>query len=409
MRILYISQYFPPEVGATQIRAYEMAQGLLRAGHRVTMLTEVPNHPEGIVHPAYRGRFWLREELDGIDVVRVWVKTSPVKTTRTRLAFYISFMFNATLAGLLLARGRYDLIYATSPPLFVGGAALVLSLLRRIPMVFEVRDLWPESAVTLGMLRSAWAVRLATWLEEACYRRARLVVVTAQEIVERLADRGVPSERLALVRNGANVDLFRPDPDARRLVRRQLGLENCFVVLYAGLFGLAYDLKLVLEVARDLEAAAPDVHFLLVGAGPTREEVEAHADALGVGNVTFLSAQPRERIAACFNAADVSVVPMREPNIFGMLPVKIYDSMACGVPVIVGATGEPRTLVRESRAGLAVPPGDRGALREAILRLRADPDLRRSLGEAGRRAAVARYSRQAQARRLVELLEALDL
>ncbi|HEC33773.1 MAG TPA: glycosyltransferase WbuB, partial [Chloroflexi bacterium] len=172
MRVLYLSQYFPPEVGATQTRAYEMATGLIRAGHQVTMLTEVPNHPEGIIRPEYRGRFWTRETLDGIDVIRVWVKTAPVKTMRTRLAFYLTYMLNATLAGLVLARGRYDVVYATSPPLFVGGAALALSLLRRIPLVFEVRDLWPESAVALGELENPRFIRWATWLEECCYRRA---------------------------------------------------------------------------------------------------------------------------------------------------------------------------------------------------------------------------------------------
>jgi hypothetical protein len=141
MRILYLSQYFPPEIGATQTRAYEMAMGLVKAGHQVTMLTELPNHPTGIIPPEYRGRLWDRIEMDGIDVLRVWVKASPVKTFGTRMAFYLSYMLMATLAGLFKARGRYDLLYVTSPPLFVGGAGLALSYLRRLPLVFEVRDL----------------------------------------------------------------------------------------------------------------------------------------------------------------------------------------------------------------------------------------------------------------------------
>ena len=224
MRILYLSQYFPPEVGATQTRAYEMAQGLIRAGHRVTMLTEVPNHPEGIIRPEYRGRFWVRETLDGIDVIRVWVRTTPVKTMRTRLAFYISYMLNAALAGLLLARGRYDVIYATSPPLFVGGAALALSYLRHIPLVFEVRDLWPESAVALGELTNPCFIRWATWLEERCYARARRIIVVTQGIHDRLIERGLSAEKLVLIPNGANTDLFRPRPDEGAALRRELGL-----------------------------------------------------------------------------------------------------------------------------------------------------------------------------------------
>jgi glycosyltransferase involved in cell wall biosynthesis len=408
MRILYLSQYFPPEVGATQIRAYEMARGLVRAGHHVTMIAEFPNHPSGVIPPAYKGKLYQRAELDGIEVIRVWVKASPVKTFRTRMAFYVSFMLNAALAGLFLARGRYDVIYATSPPLFVGATGLALSFLRRAPLVFEVRDLWPESAVVLGELRNARAVRLATWLEETCYRRARLITVTSQEILDRLVQRGLPPDKLALVRNGANVELFRHDAGARQRVRAALGLQDRFVVLYAGLFGLAYELELVLEVARDLERDAPDVHLLLVGEGPTREEVQAYAATLGLGNVTFLPAQARERVPDYFNAADVSLVPIKEPNIFGMLPVKIYDSMACQVPVIVGATGEPRHIVQESDSGLAVDPGDGAQLRQAILSLRADPARRQRYGENGRQAVVARYSRQAQARQLEKLLRTIS-
>jgi colanic acid biosynthesis glycosyl transferase WcaI len=408
MRILYLSQYFPPEVGATQIRAYEMARGLVRAGHHVTMIAEFPNHPSGVIPPAYKGKLYQRADLDGIEVLRVWVKASPVKTFRTRMAFYVSFMLNAALAGLFLARGRYDVVYASSPPLFVGATGLVLSFLRRAPLVFEVRDLWPESAVVLGELKNARAVRLATWLEETCYRRARRVTVTSQEILERLVQRGLPTHKLALVRNGANVDLFRRDAEARQRVRADLGLQDRFVVLYAGLFGLAYELDLVLEVARDLEQDAPDIHLLLVGEGPTREQVQAYAATLGLGHVTFLPAQPRERVPDYFNAADVSLVPIKEPNIFGMLPVKIYDSMACQVPIIVGATGEARHVVQESASGLAVDPGDGAQLRQAILSLRADPALRRRYGENGRQAVVARYSRQAQARQLEKLLRTIS-
>ena len=154
MRILYLSQYFPPEVGATQTRAHEMARYLVAQGHQVTVIGEIPNHPKGIIPPEYRGKLYERARLDGIDVIRVWVKTSPVKNFRTRMGFYLSYMVNATLAGWLLARGAYEAVYATSPPLFVGGAGLALSLLRRIPLVFEVRDLWPESAVVMGELGS---------------------------------------------------------------------------------------------------------------------------------------------------------------------------------------------------------------------------------------------------------------
>ena len=215
MRILYLSQYFPPEVGATQTRAYEMARYLVSQGHQVTMIAEIPNHPMGIIPPEYRGKWYERTLLDGIDVIRVWVKTSPVKTFRTRMAFYLSYMVNATLAGLL-AHGPYDALYATSPPLFVGGAALALSWLRRIPLFFEVRDLWPESAVALGELNSPRAIALAEWLERTCYRRAEQIVVVTQGIYRRMLERGYPLEKLTLILNGANTELFQFQPEAGR-------------------------------------------------------------------------------------------------------------------------------------------------------------------------------------------------
>lgn len=403
MRILYLSQYFPPEVGATQTRAHEMAQGLLAAGHGVTMLTEVPNHPEGIIRPAYRGKFWAREQLEGLDVIRVWVKTAPVKTMRTRLAFYLSYMFNAALAGLLLARGRYDLLYATSPPLFVGGAALALSLLRRIPMVFEVRDLWPESAVALGELRSPRFIRWATWLEERCYARARRIVVVTAGIRERLAARGY-GEKLALIPNGANTDLFRPRPEAGRALRARLGLGERFIALYAGIHGVAQGLETVLQAAQ----LAPDVHFLLVGEGPCKADLLRLKDDLRLPNLTMLDAQPREAMPDYLSAADVALVPLRKVEVFqGAVPSKMFDAWACGCPVALSIAGEARAILEQAGGGVFVEPEDAAALAAALQGLAGERARCREMGAAGRRFVEARYSRQAQARQLVELLEGL--
>ncbi len=407
MRILYLSQYFPPEVGATQTRAYEMAQGLIRAGHSVTMLTEVPNHPEGVIRPEYRGRFWVREELDGIDVLRVWVWTSPVKTLRTRLAFYVTFMLNATLAGLLLARGPYDLLYATSPPLFAGGAALALSFLRRLPMVFEVRDLWPESAVALGELRSARSIRWATQLEERCYRRARRIVVVTEGIRRRLVERGIPEEKLVLIPNGANTELFRPQPEAGRTLRERLAVGDAFLVLYAGILGIAQGLETVLEAAHLLRDRS-DIRFLLVGDGPCKADLVRKKEELGLTSVTMLDAQPREEMPAYFSAADVALVPLRKVDLFrSAVPSKMFDAWACGCPVLLGIDGEARAILERAQAGLYVEPEDPRALAQTIVELAARREWCRELGANGRRFVEAYYSRQAQARALASLLAEL--
>jgi len=405
MRILYLSQYFPPEVGATQTRAYEMARGLVRAGHQVTMLAEVPNHPQGVIPPEYRGKLVDRADLDGIDVIRVWVKTSPDKSFRNRMALYLSYILMAILAVLSLARGHYDLIYAPSPPLFAGGAALVLSYLRRIPLVFEVRDLWPESAVQLGELSSPRAVKLATRLEQACYGRARRIVAATAGIRQRLIERGYPAGKVVLIPNGANTSLYTPRPPAAELQAR-LGLRpEQFVVIYAGLHGLAHGLETALAAADRLRDR-PDIHFLFIGDGPQKAALVRQAGRMGLPNVSFHDAVPEQQLPDTLALADVGLDTRRRLSISqGTLPVKMFSYMACELPVLLAIEGEAVALMQEAGAGLVVPPEDPAALAEAVLALQADPAGRLRYGKRGRAFVEAHYSRQALARQLAGILE----
>jgi glycosyltransferase involved in cell wall biosynthesis len=404
MRILYLSQYFPPEVGATQTRAHEMARGLVEADHRVTMIAELPNHPSGIVPPEYRGKLYERSELDGIEVIRVWVKASPVKTFRTRMAFYVSYMVSATVAGLFLARGKFDVIYATSPPLFVGAAALAASYLRAIPLVFEVRDLWPESAVSLGELRNRRAIALAERLERACYQRARRIVVVTEGIRQRLLERGLPPEKLVVIPNGANTELFRPRPEAGLALRQELGLEDAFVVLYAGIHGIAQGLDTVVEAARLLQNA-PNIRFLFVGEGPVKADVIALAQQYGLENLRFHPEVPRERMPAFLSAVDVALVPLRRLELFrGALPSKMFDAWAAGCPTLVSIEGEARSVLEEAGAGRFVIPEDPHSMVEAIRSLSEDRKACQRMGLRGRVFVQEHFSRRAQARTLEQEL-----
>jgi len=404
MRILYLSQYFPPEVGATQTRAHEMARGLAQAGHPVTLIAEIPNHPSGIIPPAYQGKLHEWANLDGIEVLRVWVKASPVKTFRSRMAFYLSYMFSAALAGLFLARGRYDAIYATSPPLFVGAAALALSYLRRTPLFFEVRDLWPESAVTLGELKNPRAIVWAERLERACYRRARRVVVVTEGIRRRLLERGLSADKLVFIPNGANTDLFRPQPEAGATLRADLGLNDAFLVLYAGIHGIAQSLETVVETARLLRNDA-GIRFLFVGEGPVKAKIVALTEQHGLKNVLFHPEVPRERVPAFLSAADVALVPLRRLDLFrDALPSKMFDAWAAGCPTLVSIAGEARRVLGQAGAGCFVEPENPQALAEAIQTLAGDRAACREMGLKGRAFVEAHYSRQAQARQLEQLL-----
>jgi len=407
MRILYISQYFPPEAGATQNRAHEMGRNLVRLGNQVTVLAEIPNHPSGIIPPEYRGRFYERAELDGMQVIRVWIRTTPHKTFAGRMMFYLSFMLNAFLAGMLLARGRFDLIYASSPPLFVGGAALALSLLRRTPLVFEVRDLWPQSAVALGELSNPRAIALATRLEEACYQRASLVVVVTRSVFDLLRERGLPEDKLVLIPNGANIEQFRFQPENRLQLRADLGLKDKCVAVYAGIFGIAQQLETVLEAAAILKDN-PAFHFILIGDGPRKESLLVKARELDLDNLTFLPEMPPERIPAYLSAGDVALVPLRRLDLFtGVLPSKLFDAWACERPVILSVEGEAHAILEEAGGGLFVPPENPTSLAQALNELQARPDERARMGAAGRAYTIAHHSRKALAEKLARRLQEL--
>lgn len=404
MRILYISQYFPPESGATQTRAFEMTRNFVRLGHAVTVISEFPNHPIGIIPEAYRGRWWERDEMEGIDIIRVWVKTSRTKNLRTRLFFYLTFMVNAFLAGLFLTHGRYDLIYASSPPLFVGGAAVWLSKIKRTHLVFEVRDLWPESAVALGELQDQKSIILATKLEKLCYRSASRIIVVTQGIYDRLINRGIPADKLVLIPNGANTELFTFNPEHRNASREYLNLQDKFTVIYTGIFGIAQGLESVVEAAQLLKDNT-QIQFLLIGDGPRREKIESLVNHYQLQNMTLLPHLPREEIPQYLSAADIALVPLVDQEIFkGALPSKMFDAWACSRPILLSVDGEARQLMEQIHGGIFIQPGSATAIAEILPELMKKPDFLTQMGNNGRAFTALHYSRSQLAERLLSHL-----
>ncbi len=403
MRILYYSQYFPPEVGATQTRAYEMSRYLASRGHDVTVVTEVPNHPSGIIPPRYRGRIMERSREGGVDVVRLWVWASPEKNFRSRMRFYLSYMGMAGLAGALL-QGRYDVVYATSPPLFVGASGLLAGLLRRAPFVFEVRDLWPESAVALGELNNRKAIVAAEKLESLLYGRASKVVVVTRGIESRLVARGLSPAKVELIPNGANTDLFQYSEQGRTSTRQKLGLEGKFVVMYAGVHGIAQGLETLLRAADKLRDES-GIAFLFVGEGPKKAELVKLKEALNLNNVTMLPEVSSAEMPTYLSAADCTIVPLKnEPLFQGALPSKMFEAWACERPVILSVAGEARKVLEEAGGGLFCEPEDAGDMAKAIMQLSTQPDEAREMGLSGRNYVAAYYSRQEQAKALEALL-----
>lgn len=403
MRVLIFSQFFPPEVGATQIRLEVFARALADAGHNVTVIAEVPNHPSGVIPPEWRGRFVHRTAEQGYNVLRVWVYTSPRKSFWRRLAFYLTYSINAIVVALTMIRRRPDVVFASSPPLPVLTSALVTATLWHRPFVVDIRDLWPAIGVALGELRGRRAVRLARALERLLYRRAAAVVCVTQGFIEHVVAEGAAPGKVHLLPNGTLPDVFRPDSHDSMLQSR-LGLGDAFVVGYVGLHGIAQGLHTLLDAAALLDDE-PGIRFLFVGDGPIKGELVAAAAARGLDNVVFADQVAVEDAPKFINACDVMVVPLRRLDLLQtFVPSKIFDYLACAKPVVIMADGEARRLVEESGTGVFVEPEDSDGLARAVVSLRDDPTALKAMGALARPFVCRSFDRHEIAPRLEQIL-----
>ena len=405
MRILIFSQYYPPEVGATQNRMHFFASRLARMGHHVTVIAEVPNHPAGVILPGFTGKLWHRSHEEGVDVVRVWVKTGPVKTFAIRIGFYLTYALNALLAALFLSGRRHDVVFATSPPLTVGWPAYVYSKLRRVPLVLDIRDLWPVLAVELGEMRNARVVAAARRLELLLYRNSARVTAVTRGFVRYVAEQGFPAERIVLLPNGTVPELFHPEPRDPAL-RTRLGLDGRFVVGFYGLHGIAQDLDNVIEAAR-LLASDERFVFLLVGEGPVKADLVGRKEALGLRNVIFHPQVAQQDVLPFIMQADAVLVPLRRLELFKtFIPSKLFDFMACAKPVVLQVDGEARVILEEARGGVFVEPGNAESLAAALRQLAAKgPAELERMGESGLVYVREHYLREQQAIRLEAVLK----
>jgi len=401
LRVTFLTHYFPPEVGPAQTRLHELAKRLIAAGETVTVVTGFPNYPAGEIFPGYRGKRFMEDTFDGIRVLRTWVFATRSRGFIGRLLNYYSFPMFSLLAVRKL--GPTDIIYVQSPPLFTGLAALWFSRLKRAPYIFNVSDIWPQSAVELGMLRNRFAIRLAEMLERHIYRRATRITVATPGILERLAVRGVPREKIFLLTNGVDTAAYNVSSPDRDLAKR-LGLDGHKVFMYAGLHGLAQGLDVILEAAK--LTRNPDVLYVFVGDGADKPALVAKAEAEGISNVRFLPIQPTSTLPAVLNLAYATVIPLRRLDLFkAALPSKLFDSMAASRPIVAPLWGEAAALVEAAACGLVVEPEDARGVQEAVEKLAADPALAQRLGEQGRRYVVEHFNRDDIAKRLIELLE----
>ncbi len=403
MNITYLCQYFVPEPGAPSARLYELSRVWTESGHNVTILTGMPNHPIGEIAAEYRGKWFVEEQLDGIRVLRNWLFATPNERIFKKTLSHISFMLSVLVFGMP-RMGATDVLIVSSPTFFSVFSAYVISRLQRIPYIFEVRDLWPAVFVDLGILTNPFLIRILEFWELFLYRRAACVVTVTESFRRKLIQRGVPASIVYTITNGAAVDKFTPGPKENS-VRDELGLVDKFVVSYVGAHGLSQGLETILHAAEQLRERK-DIKFLMVGEGARKKDLLKLASELQLDNVIMFPAQPSVRIAEYYNASDVCIVPLRNVPLFDtFIPSKIFEIMACGVPIIGAVRGEVRSILESSGAAKLVEPEDVGALVAAICRLQKDAAARESMGFAGREFVLAFYNRSVLAGQYLELLK----
>lgn len=405
MRILFLTHYFPPEGNAPASRTYETCKRWVRDGHDVCVVTGVPSAPDGVVYEGYHQRLRpQRETMDGIEVIRVWSHVAPNKGILRRILNFVSYMLTATVTSLFLRRP--DVVIATSPQFFCGWAGVLVSRARRLPFVLEIRDLWPDSIVAVEALREGLLIRLVYKLERWMYAAADQIVTVGEGYRGELLAKGAAPEKVTVVPNGIDTELFYPLP-ADPSLRRELGLEDRFVCSYLGTIGMACGLRVVLDAARILrDRGVRDVAFLLVGDGAARESLEMEARAEGLDAVRFLGRQPKGRVPPLLAISDVALVHLkREPLFSTVLPSKIFEAAAMGRPILLGVEGHAAKLVRDHEMGLCFEPENAEQLVAGLDRLRGDPELRARLGQNGQQVVTKSFNRDSLARQFLALLE----
>jgi glycosyltransferase involved in cell wall biosynthesis len=393
VRIAYVCHYFVPEPAAPAGRVHEFARAWVRSGHAVDVVTTFPNHPVGRIPPEFRGKWWSTETLDGIRVLRCWLYAVPNQGVGRRGLDHLSFMFTSLAFGLPRLR-NVDVVIVSSPTLFSALSAWTMARLRRVPFVLEVRDLWPEAIVDLGLMqRGSLSVRALEALARFLYAQATRIVVVTNSFADRLAAQGVPRARIHVIPNGADTHFFAPATNGR--------VDRPFTVAYVGAHGLSQGLDVVLDAA----ALQPEVNFLLVGDGAERDRLTHERDRRGLKNVEMRTSAPKSEVAQIYAQADVCLVPLRDVPIFEtFVPSKLFEVLAAGRPVIGAVRGEARSILQQSGGALVVDPERGDQLAQAISRLRDDAPLRSELAERGRRFAVEHYDRDALAEQYLTIL-----
>ena len=404
MKLLILTQYFPPETGAPQNRLYELALRLQANGVEITVLTAMPNYPKMEIFPAYEGKKTMVEEMDGMTVHRTSIYVTKSKSISKRLRNYFSFVYSSRKYGKRL--GNFDYILCESPPLFLGYSAMSLSKKLNAKLIFNVSDLWPESAEKLGMVTNRTFLNMAYRLEARCYRNATLITGQTQGIVSDIKKR-FPDSQVHWLPNGVDISNYDPNKIEAAGFREQYHLAKDDILLfYGGILGHAQGLEIIIKAAEKFKHRS-EVKFILMGSGPLKDELIALSNKLKTDNVIFAEPVARTEIGKVIKEIDVSIIPLRKlPLFLGAIPSKIFEILAMKKPILLGVQGEAKELfIDDGKAGWAFEPENVNELVAQIEKIIDRPELLKEFGENGRRYVGEKFDRNNHAQALLELLE----
>jgi glycosyltransferase involved in cell wall biosynthesis len=402
VKILVVSHYFPPEVGAPQARLSSLARWWAADGNTVTVLTGMPNHPTGIVDARYRRRIRVEEVVDGYRVVRTWLYATPNEKMVRKTLGHLSFMVTSVLLGTART-GPVDVVVVSSPTFFSILSAWIIARIRRAALVVEVRDLWPAIFVELGVLTNRRLISILELAERAAYRAASKVVVVSAGFRDHLIDDGVPADKVVVIRNGVDLERFALGHDESGEARARLGASAAsLLLLYIGAHGISQGLDTLVNAAALL---GDGFHLTLVGEGADKSRIREMVSTAGLSNVTMLGNVPHDDVPALLGAADICLVPLRDVPLFStFIPSKLFECLAVGRPVIGSLRGEAASILVAAGA-VVVEPERPEAIAAAVRELAADPDRRRLMGLAGRAYVEENFDRRRLARLYQDVLQ----
>jgi colanic acid biosynthesis glycosyl transferase WcaI len=404
MKILFLSDNFPPEVNAASSRVYERACYWVKENNKVTVMTCAPNFPFGKLFEGYKNKWVQKEKIEGIQVIRVKTFMAPNKGFALRILDFLSYMVMAIIVGTF--QPKPDVIIATSPQFFAAVGGWILSRIKRVPFVFEIGDLWPESIKGLGLMGDSFIYKTLEKIELFLYRHSEAIVAQTYAFKENLVKRGIDPNKIKVILNGVDINKYKPFLKKDEEIIHEYKLEKKFILGYIGTHGMSHNLKHIIDVAKLIEEKNKDIFFIFVGDGSEKEELVQHTKINRIENVLFIPLQPKSKIQKWWSICDVALVPLKDLDVFRtVIPSKIFEASAMGLPlVLIAPEGEASQLLKKEKFGIHVLPKNPQALAQQLIDLSKNIVLQENLKLASLKISKL-YSREKQAKEFIDYLK----